>query len=120
MKRHALIWTWVMFGLSMIAGFFFLMVGVVDLGNIDQLIHQLPEFNRNDVIAACTMFIVIGGITVLGSAIVAPLSARFIKVATTKKPLIVLGVLSIIFNGVVPGILMLCIKQRELDEDPLY
>ena len=115
MRRHAIIWSWIFFALIMIMGVFFLFVGIIDLLNLDEVMKQMtPGILRDDVIAACWVLIVIGAINILAVAIITPLSVKAIKTANRKGQLIALGVLSIIFNGIVPGILMLCISNEEL------
>lgn len=116
MCKHAKIWTWIMFAVSLVAGLIFLLVAMVGLANLDELVRQgAGKYTRDDAIAACVIYLVLGAVSILGTAIVAPLSIRKINSAERRGQLIALGVLSIIFNCIVPGILMLCIRQSELD-----
>ncbi len=116
MRNHAIFWNYLMMILGSLAGLLFVLVGIVDMAQADAVASKISGATAKDVVLACTVFICCGSLAVIINLTVAFLSAYYIKTAKVRKPLIIMGILSLIFNMIVPGILMLCIKQQELDE----
>ena len=102
--------------LGSLAGLFFVLVGIVDMAQADAVASKISGASAKDVVFACTVFICCGSLAVIISLTVSFVSGYYIKTAKERKPLVIMGIISLIFNMIVPGVLMLCIKQQELYE----
>ena len=115
MKKHAINVSYIMMGVLLAVGILVLLVGLFGFTNVENIIKNGSyKFTKEDVINASIVLCIISSVFIVGSLVSTLLSVYFINNAKTRKPLIVMGIVSICFNLIAPGILILLIKEDEL------